>query len=152
MPIAEPLSLQVERVLSRKPAITVMSLEIDGDCVEVHVLVNGRLWELSALPARMARDLADHERLQAWIGGNMTPIGPLVVEGRTLTDRLTPVRMYADLALPLGNQVFCDELDHVIPAKIVSWGGGTVQAHGLVVDELADDGTLGVILYAKGTP
>lgn len=144
MPPPEPLALQVERALAREPAIALMSLEPEDDCINFTVQLNGRTWELVALPVKMSRPIDSHERLQAWIGGSMTPIGALVDDRRTLTERLTPVRLYVDLALPIGNRVVCDELDHVIPAKID--GGVVGPYHGIVVDELADDGTVGVLL------
>lgn len=149
MPPAEPLSLQIERVLSREPAITLMLLEPDDDCINFTVQVNGRTWELVALPVKMSRPIDSHERLQAWIGGNMMPIGPIVDRRRTLTERLTPVRLHADLALPIGNRVICDELDHVAPATIECVG--RVRMDGIVVDDLADDGTVGVLL-TPGVP
>ncbi len=133
----DPLSLQVQRVFAREPAIAVVKLgpepEPDGLCVEADVLVNGRAWTLHVHP--------NVDSLFVWLGGSLLPIGPIVDEHRTLTERLTPVRMFADVALQAGTAVIFDELDHVVPRRHII----AAAVDGFVVDGLANDGTVGVL-------
>lgn len=155
----EPLTLTVARMLAHEPDVVLVRLGVEYEAayqaiVEFDVIVAGRTWELCALPAKMARVIEDHERLQAWIGGNLTPIGPIVNVRRTLADRLTPVRAYADRALPCGARVVFDELDHVVPANAFTQSmahftcpdGAWQHARGIVIDTQPDAGTVDVIL------
>lgn len=161
--MSEPLTLTIERALAREPDVELIRLGIEIEfahaaTIEFDVIVAGRVWELCALPAKMARVIEDHERLQAWLGGNLTPIGPIVDPCRSLAARLTPVRAYADLVFPIGNRVVFDELDHVVPAgtvlrrplvDVTPFATNNERARGVVIDVQPEDGTVDVIITGR---
>lgn len=130
--MTEPLTVTVLRLLAREEGLTVVDLEAIDDSVDVVVLVGDRRWELTVVTTPSPLSIVfEGARLNLWLGGNMLQFGPLIDPKRTLVERLTPVRAYCDLVLPIGNRVVFDEYDHVQPAPPLPKGrtdGGRVVA------------------------